>query len=288
MLWLLLVSFVWAFSFGLIKDRLTGIDSSLVSFLRLLLALLVFLPFARGGGLRIRNLVTLGAIGAIQFGVMYVAYIAAFASLAAYEVAVLAIFTPVFVCIVNDALERRFNIRPFVAAAIATAGAAVILMDRPLGAAGWRGILLMQLSNLCFAAGQVAYARWKRSNVQAQDSRVFFMLYLGAVVVTSIPAARSFGAIAEINAAQWLTLLYLGVVASGLGFFAWNYGAARTATGMLAVVNNAKIPLAVACSVIFFREEANLARLVIGGVLIVLAGVMAQRQGSGDRSQESG
>ncbi|MGH8016905.1 MAG: EamA family transporter [Opitutaceae bacterium] len=279
MLWLLLVSFVWAFSFGLIKDRLTGIDSSLVAFFRLFLALLVFLPFARGGGLRIRDLGTLGAIGAIQFGVMYIAYIAAFAHLAAYEVAVLSIFTPLLVCIVNDALERRFNIWPFVAAAVATAGAAVILMERPLTAASWGGVVLMQLSNLCFALGQVAYSRWKRSHAEIQDARVFFVLYLGAVAVTAVPAAQSFDTLANIGSSQWMALLYLGVVASGLGFFAWNYGAARTPTGLLAVVNNAKIPLAVACSVIFFGEQANLARLLIGGALIVLAGALAHRKG---------
>ena len=42
--------------------------------------------------------------------------------------------------------------------------------------------------------------------------------------------------------------------------------------------NNAKIPLAVACSVIFFGESANLVRLPLGGTLIVVAGVLASRR----------
>jgi len=43
MLWLLIVSFIWAFSFGLIKTQLTGLDSALVSFIRLLISFFVFL-----------------------------------------------------------------------------------------------------------------------------------------------------------------------------------------------------------------------------------------------------
>ena len=43
---LFLTSLLWAFSFGLTK-RLTGLDAAFISFARLSLALLVFLPFLR-------------------------------------------------------------------------------------------------------------------------------------------------------------------------------------------------------------------------------------------------
>ena len=279
MVWLLIVSFVWAFSFGLIKGRLAGVDPSLVAFLRLAMALAVFLPVARPGGLRGRDLAILGTIGAIQFGVMYITYTSAYAYLAAYEIASLAIFTPIFVCLANDLLDRSFSPWPLVAALIATAGAAVVLMERPLTGASWKGVVLMQVSNACFATGQVAYARWKKRSPAARDAQVFLIPCVGAVIVTAIPAAPALGSMAALTASQWLTLLYLGVVASGLCFFAWNFGAARTPTGPLAVVNNAKISLAVACSVFFFGESADLTRLLSGGALIVAAGLIADRKG---------
>ena len=47
MVLLLLVSLLWAFSFGLIKTFLGGVDSAFVAAVRLLLALAVFLPFLR-------------------------------------------------------------------------------------------------------------------------------------------------------------------------------------------------------------------------------------------------
>jgi len=74
-----------------------------------------------------------------------------------------------------------------------------------------------------------------------------------------------------------MTLLYLGVIASGLGFFFWNVGALRVSAGELAVMNNAKIPLMVAASLLVFGEQADLARLAASLVLLVLAVWLADR-----------
>jgi drug/metabolite transporter (DMT)-like permease len=56
-------------------------------------------------------------------------------------------------------------------------------------------------------------------------------------------------------------------------FFWWNVGATRVNTGTLAAFNNAKIPLGVACSLVFFGERTDIPRLLIGGVLMA-AGVL--------------
>ena len=69
---LLFVSLLWAFSFGLIKRHLGGLDSSFVAAVRLGLALLVFLPFVRLRGLKTQTTAALlGMIvgGATTFGV---------------------------------------------------------------------------------------------------------------------------------------------------------------------------------------------------------------------------
>lgn len=278
MSWLLLVSLIWAFSFGLIKDRLTGIPPSLVSFLRIVLALAVFLPFLRRREVRANDALKLAAIGAIQFGLMYVCYIAAFPYLQSYEIALLTIFTPLLVCACDDVLMQRIRLWPWVAAVIATVGAGVVLFGHALNFGAWKGILLVQASNACFAIGQVAYRKWKIRHSGVQDAHVFAFLYLGAAIATGISAAPAFHALSAITTNQWLTLVYLGVVASGLGFFLWNFGAARTAPGPLAVANNIKIPLAVACSVFLFDEPANLPRLLLGAALVTLAGVLATRK----------
>lgn len=67
-------------------------------------------------------------------------------------------------------------------------------------------------------------------------------------------------------------LVYLGVIASGVCFFLWNYEARRVNTGALAIFNNLKVPLAVTVSLLVFHESTDIPRLVTGGgiVLIVL------------------
>jgi len=72
---------------------------------------------------------------------------------------------------------------------------------------------------------------------------------------------------------QWKAILYLGCVASGLGFFLWNKGASVSNPGTLAAFNNAVVPLAVICSLFIFGESTsmnfeNTFRLVIGSILI--------------------
>ena len=39
---------------------------------------------------------------------------------------------------------------------------------------------------------------------------------------------------------QWSVLVWLGVVASGLGYFMWNYGATQVDAGTLGIMNNAR------------------------------------------------
>lgn len=277
---LLVVSLLWAFSFGLIKTQLTGVDSAFVAAVRLALAFLVFVPFLRpratGGGIALR----LVAIGAVQFGVMYLAYLAAFRSLAAYQVALLTIVTPILVCLVDDAFERRLRWQPLLAAAAAVAGAGVVVAKQPLGRAEWTGIALVQVSNLCFALGQVLYRRWKLARPQVRDRDVFAWLYLGAVGAT-VPLAWWQGhplAVAEtLRPTQFAVLVYLGVLASGVAFFLWNVGAQRVSNATLAVMNNAKTPLGVAVSLLVFGERTDLPRLLGGGGLVLAAAVYAQR-----------
>ena len=277
MFYLLLTSLVWAFSFGLIKGQLTGLDATAVAALRLLCALLVFLPFFRWSAATARTRWRLAVIGAVQFGLMYVLYLRAFALLQAYEVALFTIFTPVYVALFDAALEKRWLARHLVAAGLALIGAGVLLWRSILSADLVAGFLLVQLSNLCFAAGQLA---WKREQARlggTSPREVFALLYAGAFGATALVSlvATDWSAFRP-DWTQAGIMVYLGVVASGLGFFWWNLGAARVNSGTLAVFNNAKIPLAVAVSLLFFGETADLPRLLLSLLLMFAAIAIAE------------
>jgi drug/metabolite transporter (DMT)-like permease len=272
-IYLTLVSLIWAFSFGLIKKYLTGLDPAVVAFARMALALPLFLPFLRTRGLHFRQIGHLMLIGAVQYGFMYATYLFAFRYLAGYQVALLAITTPLFVTFLNDCYSRRFHPLNLVWALLAIAGALVIVYhEKGLGGI-LTGILLMQVSNACFAWGQLAYKRLRPSLPDISDYRIYALLYLGALIVTAIASTMlgSWNSLLQANAQEWLVLIYLGVLASGLGFYWWNRGAVQTNPGTLAVFNNLKIPLTVAVSLLIFQEKADLLRLLIGSLLILVA-----------------
>jgi len=278
--YLLLVSFVWAFSFPLIKGYLTGLDPNFVSFARMLLSLLVFLPFLRFRGIQKSVGLKLAFTGAVQFGLMYIAYITSFQFLPAHTIVLLTTTTPLFVTLFNDFYSRKFNVLFFVAASMAFLGGAVIKYpDQPLRAS-LMGIVLVQISNIAFAFGQLYYKQLSAKHSAWSDRSVFGFLYLGAVILTALFSmfTTRFSQI-QITAPQGLVLIYLGVIASGICFFLWNKGARFVNEGMLAIINNLKIPLGIIASLILLGESTDYLRLVVGFGLMVGAAYLCERSG---------
>ncbi len=272
MTYLLLVSLLWAFSFGLIKGGLTGLPSSSVAFVRLFIAFAVFIPFLRFRNLRLGGAAKLLLTGAVQYGLMYITYMQAFQHLQAYEVALFTVFTPIYVTIINDLFVKRLCPISMSAVILAVAGG-IIIKYQELGSPELlRGFLLMQGANLCFAFGQIFYRRTMAAlPSKPADLQVFGLLYLGAALTAALATLGSDWSAFELTLKQTGSLLYLGIVASGLGFFLWNIGARRVSTGALAVFNNLKIPLGILVSVLVFGETTDWARLLIGGALMATA-----------------
>lgn len=274
MLYLLTVSLIWSFSFVIIKGNLTALDANLVAFLRLFLAFLVFLPFFRIGKLTRGLFWRLLGIGAVQFGLMYSAYTAAFSYLPAYILVLLTATTPLYVVFFDLLLARR-NTPLFWGAALAGVLGAWLLQyqGNPLEF-NWKGVFLLQLSNLAFAAGQIYYRKLALSS-QHWDNRAFFsIVYLGGTLFTllSCLCTGSWNDLPQITVKQWMLLGYLGIIASGLCFFLWNVGGTKVSAGTYALLNNLKIPLGVLISLWFLGEQCNLILLAITlGIFMVSA-----------------
>lgn len=275
MIYLLIVTIIWAFSFGLTKGNLAGVDALFISFVRLAIALVVFLPFLRLKKLKFGIAMKLMLIGALQFGVMYITLNYSYQFLKAYEVSLLTITTPLYVTLINDGIERRFHWLFLATALISMIGTGVVVFGNLTSTNALTGFVLLQISNLCFAFGQVYYRRVMQQADGLKDTQIFGLLYLGAVIVTGIASAifTSWGRL-QLGFTQVWTLIYLGAIASGISFFLWNLGARRVNTGALAVFNDLKIPLAVAVSLLVFGEKANAARLAMGGMIVVAALVL--------------
>jgi drug/metabolite transporter (DMT)-like permease len=272
MLYLLIVSIVWGFSFVLIKGTLVSLDSNFVSFARLLLSFVVFMPLIRPAETPLSDRVRLMMIGGVQFGLMYVAYVAAYQYLPAHVIALMTTTTPLFVTAFGDIYARKFNKGFFTAALLAVTGGAIIELPDQSLFANLYGIALIQISNAAFAFGQIAYKRLADSRRILQDRSVFGFTYAGAAIV-----AGSFSLFTtdfhnlSVHIHQWMVLLYLGFIASGLCFFLWNLGARRVNEGTLAVMNNLKIPIGVVTGLVILKEHADYARLLVGCALITAA-----------------
>ncbi|MGB0414937.1 MAG: EamA family transporter [Coraliomargarita sp.] len=284
MIYLAIVSLIWAFSFGLIGKYLAGVDSYLIATIRLGLVLLVALPFIRIKGLKRSDQTMLMICGAIQFGLMYVCYIKVFQYLPSHLVALFSILTPVYVVLIHDIKNRKWTPHYFIPALLSVGGTAVIRANNDFSGNIWLGFGLMQAAGIAFAFGQVTYRDWKRAHPKVKDREVFGLLAAGGTITALVFALLlSDWSKLPTTAAHWSTLLYLGCIASGLGFFLWNKGASLTSPGTLGAFNNVVVPVGIAVSLFIFGEikgasPEELTRLVIGSVLIGAALFIGQHK----------
>jgi drug/metabolite transporter (DMT)-like permease len=283
--YLAIVSIVWALSFGLIGQALSEVDPVFAATMRLGIAGLVFLPFLRWSRIPHGSHFILVGCGAVQFGIMYVCYMMAFQIVPgkSHLIALFSILTPLYVVLINDLRKREFHPKYLYAALLAIAGAAIIKARAGSMDSLWIAFGLMQIAGLAFGFGQVYYRDWKRKHTEVEDHQVFALLYAGGFGVAAIACAfftnweRT-----QLDAEQLQVLTYLGIVASGLGFFLWNKGAAICRAGTLAAFNNAVVPLAMACSLFIFGEGSGLEggailRLILGSALIIAAVALAEK-----------
>jgi drug/metabolite transporter (DMT)-like permease len=283
MIYLALVSVIWAFSFGLIGSALSGVDSFMVATLRLGVASILFLPFLRLKDIGSVDRFRLIIFGAIQFGLMYACYMRAYQFIPSHLVAIFSILTPVYVVLIHDLRRRTFSKHYLWVAILSVLGAASIKAKTIPSGDIWMGFGLMQAAGIAFAFGQVAYRDWKRANPQVPDRSVFALLSLGGVFSVGCFSVMltDFQAV-ELSTDHWKAILYLGCVASGFGFFLWNKGASVSNPGTLAAFNNAVVPIAVLFSLFLFGEAdslntESLVRLVLGAGLIGTAVFLGQR-----------
>jgi len=283
MIYLIIVSIIWAVSFGLIKGNLSGIDSSFIAFARLFISFVFFALFLRIKVFKSMQILQLMAIGAIQFGLMYIFYIYSYGYLKAWQIALFTIFTPLYVTLINDLLNKRFNLKFLLAALLSIIGAWIIVFKEDQSLQLQIGFVFMQLSNICFAAGQIFYKKIRASLRNTKDTFLFAWLYCGAFIISLLNSisVTDYSTL-HLTSIHVYTLLYLGILASGVCFFLWNFGAIKVNAGTLAVFNNLKVPLGVAASIFIFNEDGDFFKMIISGVFIGIALFLSEHFNSKD------
>ncbi|MBU2895813.1 carboxylate/amino acid/amine transporter [Vibrio hepatarius] len=273
MAYLTAATLLWAFSFSLIGVYLAGqVDSWFSVLMRVALASVMFIPFLKFKGVDKRLIAKLMAVGGTQLGLMYCFYYQSFLLLSVPEVLLFTVFTPIYVTLIYDLLKGRFSPWYLLTAIIAVTGAALIKFSG-INENFLIGFLVVQGANLCFAMGQVGYKYIiEDQSVNLSQHTVFGYFYLGALCVALV-AFSLLGNIEKMptTSTQWGVLIYLGITASGIGYFAWNKGATIVNAGALAAMNNALVPAGLIVNIVIWNRDVDLTRLAIGGAIIMLS-----------------
>ncbi|MCV9879058.1 carboxylate/amino acid/amine transporter [Brenneria izbisi] len=267
---LVITTILWAFSFSLIGEYLAGqVDSWFSVLMRVGLAALVFLPFLRWRGYAPRVLFLYLLVGACQLGIMYLFVFQAYLYLTVPEFLLFTVMTPLYVTLIYDLLRReRLRWGYVFSALLAVLGAAVIRYDEISPHFVW-GLILVQAANIFFAIGQVGYKRLMEVHPMPQHT-AFSWFYLGALAV-SVIAWLLFGNPDKLptTSLQWGILVWLGVAASGLGYFMWNYGATQVDAGTLGIMNNFHVPAALLVNLAIWQEKPHWPSFIIGALIIM-------------------
>lgn len=269
MIYLLIATLCFSFSFGLIKSQIATLPVNIVVFWRLLIASLIFLPvFAQNFKLiKFTQIKNAFLIGILQFGIMYICFLRAFKYLQGNEIVLLTATTPIFVIIVSSIFSKKFNWYFLLCALLAVFGAIIVALGTTTPQMLLKGVIYMELSNITFATGQIL---WQKFISEPSENLMFPAYFSAACFVLPFACMSNFETFNPTNL-QWLSILYLAIVPTGLGFWLWTKGLQQVSGVLLAVMNNLKIPFGVLFAILIFNENTNIPNFIIGFSLILLA-----------------
>jgi carboxylate/amino acid/amine transporter len=283
---LIITTVLWAFSFSLIGVYLAGqVDSVFSVLVRLTLAAVVFLPFLRVKGYALRTLLLYMAVGALQLGIMYLLVFQAYLYLSVAEFLLFTVMTPLYVTLIYDVISHRpIRTGYLLSALLAVLGAAIIRYDH-ISEHFVIGLLLVQAANICFALGQVGYKRLMETHPMPQHT-AFAWFYLGALACALV-AWQLWGNVHKLPTTgwQWAILIWLGIGASALGYFMWNYGATQVDAGTLGIMNNFHVPAGLLVNFAIWQQQPHWPSFLLGAAVIMSSLWVHRRWVLGRRAQ---
>ena len=272
MAYLIAISILWSFSFGIIKYGLAGIDSSFISFARNVIALTFFSSVTIYNIKKFSFDLKLVGIGALQFGLMYIFYIESYQYLPAYLIATFTITTPIYVVLASKYLNGNSLNRNGIYAILLVIIGSYLMRFNSLNLKDYMlGFVLIQCANIFFATGQILFKKWNDKNKDKDIVHNFSQLFFGATLITSILYFLGSSESAILTQSNLFSLLFLGIISSGIGFLMWNIGATKVSAEKLAIMNNAVIPIAIFNSYLIFGEEINFILFFPGLIFFYLA-----------------
>ena len=267
---LIATTLIWSFSFSIIGNVISSaVDSWSLAFYRSLLGFIFFLPWIKKSKIS-KYQFKLMPIGALQIGLMYIFYLSAFNFTTVPRVLLFTTTTPLYIAITDSFVTKKFRSSIYLLALFSTLGA-LLIRTTYFDQDDLVGFLFIQCANICFALGQILYKTHKMKNNDDTDIYSdFAFFFFGALLVSCGGLLISpYSLPLSLGIIDVIAILWLGIIATGLGYFMWNRGAVEVSSSTLSVTNNLVIPLGLFVEVLFFSSNTHLELLIIGTCIII-------------------
>jgi drug/metabolite transporter (DMT)-like permease len=186
--------------------------------------------------------------------------------------------TPAFVLIIAIIfLKESSNWKKITGVAIALSGAVIILLEKGLELSSdhFIGNILLLLASLSWGLYTVIGRDFSRKYGAVYSTAVTmfsgFIFYIPIYLFTEEPVH-----IMQLGVMDWLGILYVGLLTSGVGYLIWFYALKKIEASKLSVFNNLQPVFTTILAMIFLHHQLTIPFLA-GGVLIIGGVVLTQR-----------
>ena len=276
---LFVTNLVYATSYVATRLVLDDVPSAQLALIRLVIGAAILVPLSRararsagppagGDAWRIVWMGVFGFAGAFAFTHWGIA------RSTATNASLLIIVEPLTIMLLGPAvLSERLTRREKIGAAVALLGTIVVVVNGIPGVTHalvphWRGDLLLALSGIAYASysliGRDVLLRRDALDVTARS------IIWGVVAMAPLALLEWLGGARPVMTALGTAgAIYLGVVITGLGYLAWNWGLAQVEASRAAVFLTVQ-PIAGALLGVLFLHEPLTAFTLAGGALVVI------------------
>lgn len=186
--------------------------------------------------------------------------------------------TPLFVFVIAaNFLKEKVNKLKAFGIFAAIAGAVIVIAEKKieLSSDGLRGDLIALAASLSWALFTVIGKNFSRKYgaVYATTLAMITGLFLYVPIYAAMGTETEFTSITSLN---WLQILWLGVMTSGVGYVLWYYALTKIEASKLAVFNNLQPVLTTILSLLIFGTPVSL-QFIAGGSMIIGGVILTQR-----------
>jgi drug/metabolite transporter (DMT)-like permease len=281
-----LTTVLWATAFPAIKVGVAGFGVAGLSFSRLLvasLALAFVAPALKVRLPRVRDLPLIAGCGAAGMSAYQVLLNWGEVNVPAGTASLLVAVAPVFsVLLAATFLGERLSVRVALGSLVALGGSALIALsggNTGYSAAAWVVLGAAAVQGLYHFASKPLLARYTAMEVAC------YATWSGTLFLAPL-APAAFQAVTTTGLAAVLSVVFLGLLPSAVGFVAWGYAVARSTMAAATAALYLVPVIAVGVSFLWLRERPTVVEIV-GGIISILGVVLIRGIGRTGRAAPS-